>query len=64
MDLALNNLEFLICQETQPTNQPTNISINNQRSLRTAKGNRCNKIKSLLKEKWKSCCRNRHRLCR
>ena len=24
MDLALNNLQRLICHETQPTNQPTN----------------------------------------
>ena len=26
MDLALNNLQILISQETQPTNQPTNTS--------------------------------------
>ena len=24
MDLALNNLQRLICHKTQPTNQPTN----------------------------------------
>ena len=24
MDLALNNLQRLICRKTQPTNQPTN----------------------------------------
>ena len=28
MDLALNNLQRLICHKTQPTNQPTNQSTN------------------------------------
>ena len=27
MDLALNNLQRLICHKIQPTNQPTNLSI-------------------------------------
>ena len=27
MDLALNNLQRLICHKTQPTNQPTNLML-------------------------------------
>ena len=27
MDLALNNLQRLICHKTQPTNQPTNHQV-------------------------------------
>ena len=27
MDLALNNLQMLICHKTQPTNQQTNIPV-------------------------------------
>ena len=27
MDLALNNLQRLICHKTKPTNQPTNLSM-------------------------------------
>ena len=53
-DLALNNLQRLICQKAQPTNQPTNQQVNQPINLYPLQ--RYNTVKSEIKSSNLSLC--------